>query len=201
MASTFLGWRIQRHRKRGTGKSYVYVYPAKKALAAIMAKAKAFCRQSINLPLKVLLIQLNRMLRGWTAYFKYGCSNATFSYLRSYLWKQVVRWQERKHRRTPWKELRRRYGIWPTDGGVGVVRPGQSQREALLLPGNEDRATMAEHSMRRNARPAGACGAPGALRGARRVREAIRGNPPMATPAGRPGSTSLVRVEVRDLRC
>jgi RNA-directed DNA polymerase len=33
----FLGWRIQRHRKRGTGKSYVYVYPAKKALAAIMA--------------------------------------------------------------------------------------------------------------------------------------------------------------------
>jgi hypothetical protein len=28
------------------------------------AKAKAFCRQSINLPLKVLLIQLNRVLRG-----------------------------------------------------------------------------------------------------------------------------------------
>jgi RNA-directed DNA polymerase len=26
----FLGWRIQRHRKRGTGKYYVYVYPAKK---------------------------------------------------------------------------------------------------------------------------------------------------------------------------
>jgi RNA-directed DNA polymerase len=25
----FLGWRIQRHRKRGTDKQYVYVYPAK----------------------------------------------------------------------------------------------------------------------------------------------------------------------------
>ena len=60
----FLGWRIQRHRKRGTGKTYVYVYPAKKALAAIMAKVKAFCRQSTNLPLNVLLIHLNRMLRG-----------------------------------------------------------------------------------------------------------------------------------------
>jgi len=114
----FLGWRIQRHRKRGTGKSYVYVYPAKKALVAIMAKVKAFCRQSTNLPLSVLLIHLSRMLRGWTAYFEYGCSNATFSYLRSYLWKQVIRWQERKHRRTPWKELRRRYGRWPTDGAV-----------------------------------------------------------------------------------
>ena len=60
----FLGWRIQRHRKRGSGKYYVYVYPAKKALAAIKAKIKAWCRQNINLPLSVLLIQLNRMLRG-----------------------------------------------------------------------------------------------------------------------------------------
>jgi RNA-directed DNA polymerase len=64
----FLGWRIQRHRKRGTGKHYVYVYPAKKALAAIMAKTKAACRQNINHPLAVLLHRLNRMLRGWTAY-------------------------------------------------------------------------------------------------------------------------------------
>ena len=121
----FLGWRIQRHRKRGTDKYYVYVYPAKKALAAVMAKVKAWCRQNTNLPLKVLLIHLNRMLRGWTAYFKYGCSNATFSYLRSYLWKQVVRWQERKHRRTPWKQLRRRYGIWPADDGVELFDPAR----------------------------------------------------------------------------
>jgi RNA-directed DNA polymerase len=120
-----LGWRIQRHRKRGTDKYYVYVYPAKKALAAVMAKVKTWCRQNTNLPLKVLLIHLNRMLRGWTAYFKYGCSNATFSYLRSYLWKQVVRWQERKHRRTPWKQLRRRYGIWPADDGVELFDPAR----------------------------------------------------------------------------
>ncbi len=37
----FLGWRIQRHRKRGTTKHYVYNYPAKKALRAVMAKVKA----------------------------------------------------------------------------------------------------------------------------------------------------------------
>ena len=119
----FLGWRIQRHRKRGTGKHYVYVYPAKKALVAVMAKVKTICRKNTNLPLAVLLHQLNRMLRGWTAYFKYGCSNATFSYLRSYLWKEIVRWQERKHRCTTWKRLRRRYGIWPADGDVGLFDP------------------------------------------------------------------------------
>jgi RNA-directed DNA polymerase len=60
----FLGWRIQRHPKRGTGKRDVYVYPAKKALAAVMAKIKTVCRQNINYPLAVLLYRLNRMLRG-----------------------------------------------------------------------------------------------------------------------------------------
>lgn len=131
----FLGWRIQRHRKRGTGKQYVYVYPAKKALAAVMAKVKATCRRSTNLTLEDLLHQLNRMLRGWTAYFKYGCSNATFSYLRSYLWKQIVRWQDRKHRRTPWKELRRRYGIWPAEGGVELFDPARASAKRYYYRG------------------------------------------------------------------
>jgi RNA-directed DNA polymerase len=62
----FLGWRIQRHRKRGTGKQYVYVYPAKKSLRTIMAKVKAMCRRSTNLTLAVLIVQLNRALKGWT---------------------------------------------------------------------------------------------------------------------------------------
>ncbi|MEV0455896.1 group II intron reverse transcriptase/maturase [Catellatospora methionotrophica] len=64
----FLGWRIQRHRKRGTDRYYVYTYPAHKALKAAMDKVKALCRQDRNLPLEVLLHRLNPLLRGWTAY-------------------------------------------------------------------------------------------------------------------------------------
>jgi RNA-directed DNA polymerase len=30
----FLGWRIQRHGKRGTSRRYVYTYPSRKALRA-----------------------------------------------------------------------------------------------------------------------------------------------------------------------
>src|SRR5262249_50457298 len=71
-----------------------------------------------------------------------------------------------------------------------AVRSGQGQREALLLPGNPHPDTMAEHSMSQTTRPPGACGEPGALCGARRVREAAQGNPPAATLAGRPGPTS-----------
>jgi len=105
--------------KRGTSKRYVYTYPAKKALRAVMAKVKTVCWQNSNLPLETLLHQLNRLLRGWTAYFKYGSSSATFNYLRAYTWKQVFGWLRRKHRRSGWKELRRRYtcdGWWPAAG-------------------------------------------------------------------------------------
>jgi RNA-directed DNA polymerase len=78
----FLGWRIQRHRKRGSGKYYVYTYPAKKSLLAITTKVKTICRMSRNKPLAALIHQLNPVLRGWCAYFRPGVSSRTFAYLR-----------------------------------------------------------------------------------------------------------------------
>jgi hypothetical protein len=36
----FIGWRIQRHRKRGTNRYYVYTYPSRKALKAVTIKVK-----------------------------------------------------------------------------------------------------------------------------------------------------------------
>lgn len=41
----FLGWRIQRHRKKGTTKQYVYTYPSRKSLSNAMAKVKTICRR------------------------------------------------------------------------------------------------------------------------------------------------------------
>jgi RNA-directed DNA polymerase len=113
----FLGWRIQRHRKRGTNRSYVYTYPARKALLAVTGKVKTLCRRmDTNQPLEVLLLHLNRLLRGWCAHFRPGVSSATFAYLGAYTWARVIGWLRRKHRRITWKELRRRYcagGWWP----------------------------------------------------------------------------------------
>lgn len=125
----FLGWRIQRHRKRGTVERYVYTYPSKKALRAITAKVKAACLQNVNDSLADLLHRLNPMLRGWTAYFRPGVSNATFEYLRSYVWQRVMRWIRNEHRRINWEKLRRRYRTvtydrwWPADGDVILFNP------------------------------------------------------------------------------
>jgi hypothetical protein len=145
----FLGWRLQRHRKRGTSKHYVYVYPAKKALGAVTVKVKTICWQNTNQPLEELLLQLNQMLGGWTAYFRWGCSSATFRYLRAYLWKRVIGWQGRKHRHATWRALRRRYGRQVAHRRRrDPVRSGEGAHQALPLPGHEDPVTVAQHRMR-----------------------------------------------------
>lgn len=78
----FLGWRIQRHRKKGTSRHYVYVYPARKAVHAAVRKVKTLRRQvEVNQPLDSLLRRLNSMLRGWVGYFRHGVSSAVFNYL------------------------------------------------------------------------------------------------------------------------
>jgi RNA-directed DNA polymerase len=121
----FLGYRVQRHRKRGTTKQFVYVYPSKASLLKVVARVKATCRQGINEPLSALLHRLNPVLRGWTNYFRFGVSKATFSYLRAYSWSRVVGWLRRKHPRTKWEWLRRHYlpRWWPADGGTAMFNP------------------------------------------------------------------------------
>jgi RNA-directed DNA polymerase len=125
----FLGWHIQRHRKRGTNRYYVYTYPARKALKAVMGKVRAQCRKTgTHIPLDVLLITLNRILRGWCNNFRAGVSSTALQYLSSYTWRQVINWLRRKHRRITWKELRRRYcggGWWPASEDRELFNPAK----------------------------------------------------------------------------
>jgi RNA-directed DNA polymerase len=123
----FLGWHIQRRRKRGTDKHYVYTYPARKSVKSVTGKVQSICRQNTNLQLAILLRRLNSLLRGWTAYFRPGVSSVAFQYLRAVVWRQVFRWLRRKHPKSTWTELRRRFtadGWWPADDDVVLFNPG-----------------------------------------------------------------------------
>jgi RNA-directed DNA polymerase len=122
----FLGWRIQRHRKRGTNRSYVYTYPSRKAIKAVTLKVKTICRRNVNQPLQTLIRQLNPALRGWCAYFKPGVSAAIFADLANHTLDRIMRWARRKHRRITVKTIRRRYcngGWWPTTPEIGLFNP------------------------------------------------------------------------------
>jgi RNA-directed DNA polymerase len=123
----FLGFRIQRRRKRGTNKRVVYTYPSKKALASIVGRVRALTHRSSHPTLAALLRQLNPVLLGWCTYFRHGVSKATFGYLDQYAWHRVVRWIRKRHNATKWAVLLRRYlpGWRPTEDEVMLFQPQQ----------------------------------------------------------------------------
>jgi RNA-directed DNA polymerase len=121
----FLGFRIQRQPKRGSGKSAVYTYPSKTSLARVKAKIRSMTQRDHHQSLAVMLYRLAPVLRGWVNYFRHGVSKATFDYLRTFTWRRVICWLRHKHRRVTWKWLRHRYlpNWWPTDGDVQMFDP------------------------------------------------------------------------------
>ncbi|MGW6412980.1 group II intron maturase-specific domain-containing protein [Streptomyces vinaceus] len=77
---------------------------------------------------------------GWTAYFWHGVSSATFQYLSAFTWRQVFGWLRRKHRRSNWKSMRRRYceGRWsPADDEVILFRCAKVRTNRYLYRGNK----------------------------------------------------------------
>jgi RNA-directed DNA polymerase len=121
----FLGWRIQRKRKRGSERFYVYTYPSKRSLTAIKRTVRALTRRASQPNLRVLLLRLNAALRGWANYFKHGVSKRTFSYLDSFAWRRVTRWLRKRHPRLNWTAIRRRYlhGWQIAEGGIELFMP------------------------------------------------------------------------------
>jgi len=105
----FLGFRIQRRRRRGTSKASVYTYPSKRSLLSIMAKAPALTKKARHHSLADLLGRLNPVLRGWCSYFRHGVSKATFGYLDSFVWHRVTQWLLKRHKQITWAELYRRF--------------------------------------------------------------------------------------------
>jgi RNA-directed DNA polymerase len=121
-----LGVRIQRHKKRGSAKRFVYTYPSKAAVAAMRDRLRRISREvPRSKPLASLIRSINVAVRGWCNYHRHGVSKATFQYLGAFAWRRVVGWLRRKHPKANWRFLRRRYlpGWRPTDGETVLFDP------------------------------------------------------------------------------
>jgi RNA-directed DNA polymerase len=109
----FLGFHIRRMRKRGTNKHYVYTTPSKKAIQKVKDKVKVKTyRSTRHQDLETLIRSLNRSLRGWANYFRYGVSKAVFSAVDYHAWGRLMRWIRAKYagrHRLGMAQLRRRF--------------------------------------------------------------------------------------------
>ena len=93
-------------------------YPSRKAIKRVMDKVRATtARGMTGLSFESMCFGLNRLLRGWTEYFRYGASSKTFGYLGDLIWRRVGRWLQQKHRGQTWKWVLRSYRApeWATD--------------------------------------------------------------------------------------
>jgi RNA-directed DNA polymerase len=104
----FLGFRIQRRRKRGTDKRYVYTIPSANNVRTARRKIKALTSTIKHPNLAVLMLRMNRFIRGWSAYFQYGVSSQVFAKTNKYVWQRITLWIRKEHR-ISWKLLWKRY--------------------------------------------------------------------------------------------
>ncbi|MEU7184096.1 MULTISPECIES: group II intron maturase-specific domain-containing protein [Streptomyces] len=94
-------------------------------------------RSTTSLSLEEVLRTVNPVLRGWAAYFRYGASKRTFSYLGWYAWWRLLLWIRYKHPHLTWKQLRRRYygADRITEGGIVLYNPAKMKVQRYQFRG------------------------------------------------------------------
>ena len=121
-----MGFAIRRI-DRPNRKPAAIVYPSKNALLGVMATLRQLTScQTQNMTLDGADPRnLNRVLVGWTGYYRLAASSRTFGYLSHFLWWRIVRWLRRKHPRMTWKHIRREYwnDKWTSPNGTMPAWP------------------------------------------------------------------------------
>jgi RNA-directed DNA polymerase len=104
----FLGFRIQRRRKRGSDKWYVYTFISRQVVRRLKVKIRAMTPRTSQQDFKDLLAQLNRVTHGWANYFRHAVAKHVFSAIDYFVWCRIARMLRERHH---WgrKALRARY--------------------------------------------------------------------------------------------
>ena len=118
----FLGFhhRMVESRKR-RGRWWLHKWPSSRAMASIRGKIRDLTAPSrVGLDLRVVVEDLNPVLRGWGAYFRQGNSSAKFGAIDSYVHERVARLASRKHGLSGFNWVDR--FTWAWLGNLGVHR-------------------------------------------------------------------------------
>jgi RNA-directed DNA polymerase len=123
---SFLGFRIQRRRKRGTDKWYIYTFIDDRPIRSLKAKIRALTHRTSQLDLEYVLTRLNQVMHGWANYFRHAVAKNAFAMLDNFAWWRVTRMLMVRHH-WRWKDVRRRFtdpsGRWlPVTAGNAELR-------------------------------------------------------------------------------
>jgi RNA-directed DNA polymerase len=116
----FLGFNLTWRRYRQQSGGYLHVAPAQKSRAALRQNLGGLLNhRTLWRPIKAVVTEVNRVLRGWAGYFHYGNSTLVMTQLRNYSRNRLRRWLWRKHacRRSLWQHytaerMHAHYGLY-----------------------------------------------------------------------------------------
>jgi RNA-directed DNA polymerase len=115
----FLGFNLT-WRKSLRGRGYLHAQPSQKSRRALREKLGGILNHWTHWrPIKEVVEEVNRVLRGWAGYFHYGNSTSVMDRMNRYSQNRFGRWLWRKHgcRRSLWThyvpdQLPQRYGLY-----------------------------------------------------------------------------------------
>jgi len=85
------------------GHWYLQRWPSKRAMRSVRAKVRDLTgRRFVGLPMEVVVGNLNRVLRGWSAYFRYGNSARKFEDVDLHVHERLAILASTKHGTTGW---------------------------------------------------------------------------------------------------
>ena len=115
---TFLGYAFGPHCLRRDGSWYLGASPSGKSVQRCKERVSGLLGAGNMAPWDEVRDSLNRLVRGWTAYFSYGSCALAYRGLEHHIWHRVYRFLRRRHKAD-------RGGNPDTDvfGRRGVLRP------------------------------------------------------------------------------
>ncbi len=129
---SFLGFRLQWRRKRGTRKWYVYTFIDDRPVRSLKAKIRALTPRTSQLDTEYVLTRLNQVMHGWANYFRHAVAKNAFAMLDNFAWWRVVRMLTVRHR-WRWKDVRHRFTD-PTGRWLPVTAGNAELRHIAAIP-------------------------------------------------------------------
>jgi RNA-directed DNA polymerase len=116
----FLGYSFGPERYRKDGHWYLAAQPSEKAVQRVKGSVAGLLRPGNQDPWKEVVTELNRMVRGWANYFRYGTRLRAYRAVDNYVYHRAADFLRRRHKVR--QRCTRRYSADAIFGKFGVQR-------------------------------------------------------------------------------
>jgi len=130
----FLGFHWRKvESKKYRGKRYLQCWPSRQAMQRVRERIEAITAPRHRLPeaIEPIVAEVNRVVRGWGAYFRVGNSSRKFQAVDRYVYMRLGRFLAKKTRQS-WRD--RKHDIWVLLDKLGVYRLRGTVRWATATP-------------------------------------------------------------------